>query len=143
MIDGIECAITAIITRDAEIKTVKASGRPFLSLGVTTGKEEKQQYLSVLAWRDTFTDLAPHLTRGTRIYIEGRLELRHWQGPDGAQQHGLSVSASVIQPLGLIGERKPKAPRAPRKANGAGKVDSQRPIGAGDGGRPFDDSLPF
>jgi single-stranded DNA-binding protein len=146
MIDGIECAIMGTITRDAEIKTVKASGRPFLSLGITTGKDEKQQYLSVMAWRETFTDLAPHLTKGVRVYIEGRLELRHWQGTDGPQ-HGLSVSASVIQPMGLIGERKPKAPRAAKKAagagraGGAGQVDSQRPIGAGEAGRPFDDSI--
>jgi single-stranded DNA-binding protein len=133
MIDGIECAIMAVITRDAEIKTVRATGRPFLSLGVTTGKDDKQQYLSVMAWRDTFTDLAPHLVKGVRVYVEGRLEQRVWDG-----EARLSISASVIQPLGLIGERKPKAPRAAKKANG--KVDSQRPI---ENNRPFDDALPF
>jgi single-stranded DNA-binding protein len=140
--EGIECAFFARLIRDAEKKTVRATGKEFLSMSVITGRDAKEQLLSVMAWRDTFTDLAPSLVKGLTVYVEGKLELRHWQGQDGPQ-HGLSVSASVIQPLGLIGERKPKAPRAPRKANGAGKVDSQRPIGAGDGGRPFDDSLPF
>jgi len=123
MIDGIEVAIMGTVTRDAEVKTVRATGRPFLSLGVTTGKDEKQQYLSVMAWRDTFTDLAGALVKGVRIYVEGRLELRHWQGPDGTPQHGLSVSASVIQPLGLIGAKKPKAPRKAKA-----KADPQAPI---------------
>lgn len=140
MIDGIECAFPGTLTQDAEVKTT-SSGRPFLKLSVVTGKDDKQQYLSVLAWRDTFTELAPSLVKGTRIYCEGRLELRHWNGTSG-----LSVSASKLEPLGLIGAKKPKAPRAGKKSagrpGGAGAVDSQRPIGAGDG-RPFDDALPF
>lgn len=131
MIDGIECAFPATVTRDAEIKTT-ASGRPFLKLGVSTGRDEKQQYVSVLAWRDTFTDLATALVKGTRLYVEGKLELRVWNG-----EASLSVSASVIQPLGLIGAKKPKAPR---KAGGKAKVDSQAPI---ETARPFDDALPF
>jgi len=130
MIDGIECAFPATLTQDAEVKNT-AAGRPFLKLSVTTGKEEKQQFVSVLAWRDTFTELAPSLTKGARIYVEGRLELRHWNGGSG-----LSVSASVIQPLGLIGAKKPKAPRKAGKA----KVDPQAPI---ENARPFDDALPF
>lgn len=131
MIDGIECAFPATVTRDAEIKTT-AAGRSFLKLGVSTGRDEKQQYVSVLAWRDTFTDLATALVKGTRLYIEGKLEMRVWNG-----EASLSVSASVIQPLGLIGARKPKAPR---KAGGKAKVDSQAPI---ETARPFDDALPF
>lgn len=130
MIDGIECAFPATLTKDAEVKET-SSGRAFLKLSVMTGKDEKAQHVSVLAWRDTFTEMAPHLTKGTRIYCEGKLEMRHWNGGSG-----LSVSASVIQPLGLIGEKKPKAPR---KA-GKGKVDPQAPI---ENARPFDDALPF
>lgn len=130
MIDGIECAFPATLTKDAEVKET-SSGRAFLKLSVTTGKDEKAQHVSVLAWRDTFTEMAPHLTSGARVYVEGRLELRHWNGGSG-----LSVSASVIQPLGLIGAKKPKAPRKAGKA----KVDPQAPI---ENARPFDDALPF
>lgn len=129
MIDGIECAFPATLTRDAEVKTT-AAGRPFLKLGVSTGKDEKQQYATVLAWRDTFTDLAPALVKGTRVYVEGRLELRQWEGTAS-----LSVSASVIQPLGLIGAKKPKAARGGKKA----KVDSQAPIMAAE--PAFNDSI--
>jgi single-stranded DNA-binding protein len=127
MIDGIECAFPATLTQDAEVKTTSA-GRPFLKLSVVTGKDEKQQYLSVLAWRDSFTELAPSLVKGARVYCEGRLELRHWNGGSG-----LSVSASLIQPLGLIGAKKPKAPRSGKK-----KADPQAPIEV-----PFSDPLPF
>lgn len=129
MIDGIECAFPATLTQDAEVKET-STGRPFLKLSVTTGKDDKQQFVSVLAWRDTFTEMAPHLVKGGRIYVEGKLELRHWNGGSG-----LSVSASVLQPLGLIGAKKPKAPR---KANGKAKVDPQAPIEV-----PFSDPLPF
>lgn len=133
MIDGIECAFPATLTSDAEVKTTSA-GRPFLKLSAVTGREEKQQYVSVLAWRDTFTELAPHLTKGTRIYCEGKLELRVWNG-----EAGLSVSASKLEPLGLIGAKKPKAPRAGKKA----KADPQRPLELNGGEKPFNDAIPF
>lgn len=130
MIDGIECAFPATLTKDAEVKET-SSGRAFLKLSVTTGRDEKAQHVSVLAWRDTFTEMAPHLTKGTRIYCEGKLEMRHWNG-----EASLSVSASKLEPLGLIGAKKPKAPRKAGKA----KVDPQAPI---ENTRPFDDALPF
>jgi len=117
MIDGIECAFPASLTSDAEVKTTSA-GRTFLKFSAVTGREEKQQYVSVLAWRDTFTDMAASLTKGTRLYIEGKLELSQWGG-----EAKLSVSASIIQPLGLIGAKKPKAPRKAKA-----KADPQAPI---------------
>lgn len=131
MIDGIECAFPATLTQDAEVKTTSA-GRPFLKLSVVTGKDEKQQYLSVLAWRDTFTDMAQSLVKGTRIYCEGKLELRHWNG-----ETSITVSASKLEPLGLIGAKKPKAPRAKKAANG--KADPQRPLEMGT--PAFNDSI--
>jgi hypothetical protein len=126
MIDGIECAFPATLTQDAEIKTTSA-GRPFLKLSVVTGKDEK---------RDTFTELAPNLVKGTRVYVEGRLELRHWNG-----ETSITVSASKLEPLGLIGARKPKATRAKKAGNG--KADPQRPLEMGAAGLPFDDKIPF
>jgi len=119
---GIECAFDARVTRDAEVRQTKA-GKPFVKFSaIAIVRNDKEQPLSVLAWRDTFCDLSPDLKAGVEVYIEGSLELSEWDG-----EVSLSVSASKVEPKGLIGRKKPKAAGSPRakKANG---VDSQRPI---------------
>ena len=136
---GIQCAFDARITRDAEIKTAR-SGRTFLKFSVVHTKGEgeklKQTWFSILAWRESIAELCPDLKAGVEVYIEGELEQTQWESPEGSRS-GLSVSASKVEPKGLIGRAKPKAPRKPR----GGKVDSQRPIETHE--RPFNDELPI
>ena len=78
-------------------------------------------------------DLAIQLVKGTQAYVEGKIKLRRWQDQAGNPCAGLSVSAAVIQPLGLIGERRPKKPKAERK----------KPAENINAPLPFNDSLPF
>lgn len=126
---GIECAFDARVIRDAEVRQTKA-GKPFVKFSaIAIVRNDKEQPVSVLAWRDTFCDLSPDLKAGVEVYVEGSLELSEWDG--GVF---LSVSASKVEPKGLIGRKKPKAPRAGKKA----KVDPQAPIDV-----PFSDPLPF
>jgi single-stranded DNA-binding protein len=64
------------------------------------------------------------LKNGAEVYVEGRVTMNTWEGKDGQQRAGLSVSAWQVTPLGQIGRRKPK-------------VQSR------DDGMPFDDPLRF
>lgn len=133
---GIACAFEGRITRAAELKTASASGRQFITLSVVTGEGDKEQWLSVSAWRESDADLVPHLTVGVEVYVEGKIEMRHWHGAEGPRS-GLAVSATLVQPLALIGRSKPKTPRAAK--GGKAKVDHQAPIET----KPFNDALPF
>ena len=51
------------------------------------------------------------MTKGARIYCEGRIEISEWSGQDGAQRHGLSCLSWHTR-LAQIGRHKPK--REPR-----------------------------
>jgi len=134
---GIACAFDARISKDAALKSTNA-GREFMTLSVIEGEGEDEQWISVSAWSDHLRDLAPCLKAGVEVYVQGKLKMTRWETAEGSR-HGLRVSADVIQPKALIGERKPKAPRGGKKA----KADPQRPLETGEAGRPFDDSLPF
>lgn len=139
---GIEVAFDARITRDAEIKTAR-TGRTFLKFSVVHSKGEgeklKETWLSVLAWRESIAELCPDLKAGVEVYIEGEIEQTQWESPEGSRT-GLSVSASKVEPKGLIGRKKPKAAPKPRgKPKGA--VDSQAPIKLH--ATPFNDELPI
>lgn len=128
---GIEVAFEGKLGRDAQLRT-SAAGREWLSLSVIVGEGDDEQWVSVASWSHTIAELAPTLIKGAQVYVEGKVKLRTWQGPDGMQA-GLSVSASLVQPLALIGNRKPKKTRT---TSAAKRTDPNAPI-------PFNDALPF
>jgi len=136
-----KCAFRGILTRDAEIKTFAKTGREFLKLSVTEGEGERAQFVSVMGWRETFTELAPRLRKGIEVLVKGRLELRHWQSQEGPQ-HGLSCSADVIEIADVLLDEVRRTPKTPRKA-GRAKADPQRPLEMDGADKPFDDALPF
>lgn len=138
---GIACAFEGRLGKDAQLKTTQA-GRAFMVMSVIVGEDEEAQWINVSAWNDHLIDLADHLKSGVAVYVEGKLKMRHWDSAEGPRS-GLQVSASLVQPLALIGRSKPKAPRAGKK-NGKADADPQKPLEFADGidARRGDD-LPF
>jgi single-strand DNA-binding protein len=126
---GIACAFEGRLGRDAQLKTTGA-GRPFLVFSVIVGEDADETWLNVSAWSDHLTELAPSLLKGVEVYVEGRMKQRHWES-EGGTKSGWQVSASLVQPLALIGRSKPKAPA--RAKAGKAKDDAQRPIQFADG----------
>lgn len=131
---GIAVAFEGRLAHDARIKHTK-TGRQFLQFGVINGEGEDWTWLSVVAWSDGLIDIVGYLKAGVEVYVEGKLKSRLGQGKDGPQVN-LSVSASKVEPLGLIAKARPKVPRAAPKR--AAKVDSQAPITID---APFNDSI--
>jgi single-stranded DNA-binding protein len=126
---GIECALVGRLNHDAELRQSKA-GRDWLWLSVEVEGTDGSEYLTVGSWSHSIADLAPMLKAGGEVYIEGKLKLRRWDAADGTRSAMLNVQASVVQPLGLIGEKKPKRTRAPKAAK------QERPV-------PITNALPF
>lgn len=137
---GIQVAFEARLGRDAEMKTARHSGRQFMVMSVIEGDGDDVQWLNVTAWSESLADIVSHLTKGTEVYIEGKIKLRSWEDQDGNARSGLSVSANLVQPLALIGRSRPKKPRAKLTQ----KIDPQAPIEFNDGTSQTEgDALPF
>jgi len=133
---GIECAFAGRLGRNAELRTSSA-GREWLSLSVIVGEGDDEQWVQVASWSTTIAELAPMLVQGAQVYCEGKLKLRTWGDSYGATRAGLSVSASLIQPLALIGQRKPKRPRAEKAAKPRQPhTPAHQPL-------PFDDDISY
>jgi single-strand DNA-binding protein len=132
----IETAFAGHLSRDPERRTAQSSGREFAVFGVCCGDAPNIQWVDVACFGPA-VDAAMTLVKGDMAYIEGKLSLRTWQNQDGTSRQQLSVVASVVQPLGKIGERKPKATRkttAARMRSKSAVVNA--PLG-------FDDQLPI
>ena len=106
----IDCAFLGALVADAERKISK-NGKPYLRFRVAVGGGDDVQFVSVMLFGDCVDELGD-LTKGTRIYVEGRLKLDRWSGQDGAERYGLGVMSAYAR-IAQIGDRKPKRDSVP------------------------------
>jgi len=107
-----------------------------MSVAVDTGKaDEPPQWVSVIVFGEK-AEAAGALLKGSRVYIEGRLTLSTFERQNGTTDTTLKVAASLVQPLGQIGHRKPRQPK-----KSAATSDWQRPLDRAPAG--MDQEIPF
>ncbi len=84
------------LTRDPEVRTTP-NGRSVASLSVATNrvwmnqntgtKEEKVEFHNCVLWGKLAEIAGQYLSKGRRVYVEGRLETRNWTGQDGNKRY--------------------------------------------------------
>ncbi|HQP92243.1 MAG TPA: single-stranded DNA-binding protein, partial [Candidatus Omnitrophota bacterium] len=64
--------------------------------------EAKQEvcYLTVVAWDKQAEVCNQYLRKGSPLFVEGRLQSRSWDGPDGKKRNVMEVRAEKVQFLG-------------------------------------------
>lgn len=89
------------VTRDVEAKTTPG-GQNVSTFSVATNliwtdangeKQKKVEYHNVVAWRKLGTICAQYLKKGSKVYIEGRLQTREWEGKDGTKRYRTEIVA--------------------------------------------------
>ena len=69
-------------------------------------RREETEWFSVVAWRKLAEQCSQFLQKGRRVYVEGRLQTRSWDGPDGQKRYRTEVVAEKV----LFLDRGPGAP---------------------------------
>lgn len=89
------------LTRDPETRTTP-SGQTVTSFAVATNlvwtdasgeKQKKVEYHNIVAWRKLADICAQYLKKGNKVYVEGRLQTREWEGQDGAKRQRTEIVA--------------------------------------------------
>ena len=90
------------LTRDPELRNIP-SGASVCQLGLATNyvynnqqtgqKVEQVEYHNVVLWRKLGEIAAQYLKKGQRVYIEGRLQTRSWDGQDGKKNYKTEIVA--------------------------------------------------
>ncbi|MFV9503533.1 MAG: single-stranded DNA-binding protein [Oscillochloridaceae bacterium umkhey_bin13] len=119
-----------------------ASNRTWKDRDGTT--HEDTEWFRVVAWDKLGEICNQYLTKGTRVYIEGRLQTRKWTDRDNVERYTTEVVAQDMIILSARGERGPvpdhepneyeepveapvrRAP-APPPANGGGRAPAADP----------------
>jgi single-strand DNA-binding protein len=115
-----------------------AAGRAFTSFSVACGRtyttaegerKEETEWFRVTAWNKLAEICSQYLHKGSKVFVEGRLSSRTWEGQDGQKRFSLEVTADEMQ---ILDSR-------PRDGAGAGVSSNGYPID-----EPADlDSIPF
>lgn len=93
------------LTRDPEIKALP-SGTQVANIGIATNrfwvdrngqKQKEAEFHNIVAFGKTAEIVKQYLTKGSSVFIEGRLKTRDWQGQDGVKRYKTEVVAERLQ----------------------------------------------
>lgn len=94
--------------RDPEMRYTP-SGRPVTTFSVATSrtwntaegeKRVETEWFNIVAWSSLAEICKQYLTKGQQVYIEGRLQTRHWDDTEGNKHTSVEVVASEMIMLG-------------------------------------------
>jgi len=80
-------------------------GNPVTSFSVATNRrytdsngetKEETEWFRVIAWRKLAESCNQFVTKGKRVYVEGRLRTRNWEGQDGQKRVSVEVVANRV-----------------------------------------------
>lgn len=106
------------VTRDPELKSTP-SGQNVVSFGVATNlvwtdqsgqQQKKTEFHNIIAWRKLAEICAKYLHRGSKVYLEGRLQTTDWTGNDGVKRYRTEIVAENMIMLDSKGAAPGSAP---------------------------------
>lgn len=112
------------LTRDPEMRYTP-QGTAVCTFGVATNrqwttesgeKKEDAEFHNIVAWNKLAEICAQLLKKGRKVFVEGRLSTRSWQGQDGTQKQRTEVVISDM----VILDKKTDEP--------AGEIDIPEPV---------------
>lgn len=87
------------LTRDPEMKQIPG-GQVVTSFGLATNftwndqsgeKQSKAEFHNIVAWRKLAEICGQYLRKGSKVFVEGRLQTRDWEGEDGVKRYRTEV----------------------------------------------------
>lgn len=96
------------LTRDPELRYTPG-GTAVANLGIAVNRRFKDSsgelkeevcFLTVTVWDKQAEACCQHLTKGRPVFVEGVLQSRFWETPDGQKRSAIDVRAERVQFLG-------------------------------------------
>jgi single-strand DNA-binding protein len=102
-------------------------------------KETRTEWHRVVTWARLAEICNEYLKKGKQVYIEGRLQTRSWEDPNGVKKYTTEVVANNMVMLGRAGD----APMDVPGDQDFGPDEAAAPTPTGGGASADDDDLPF
>lgn len=138
-----KCLFIGNLTADPEIRTMP-NGEQVANFTIALNEKykakdgnivENVEYVRIVLYRRLAEIAGQYLTKGSKVYIEGRLKTRKWQDSNGQDRYTTEIQGDNLQ---MLGGRQDEPKQA--KANKA-KPDPLSAIA--EQGDDFSDGIPF
>jgi len=119
------------LTRDPETRTTN-SGQTVCTFGIATNsywkdaagqKQERSEFHNIVAWGKLAEICQQFLGKGRKVYVEGRLQTREWDGQDGQKRNRTEIVAENMIMLD-------RSPQGGGQSSGASWSQNQAPEAA-------------
>ena len=133
------------LVRDPEVRNTP-SGQSVASFSVATNliwtdqsgqRQEKVEFHNVVAWRRLADICGQYLRKGSKVYIEGRLQTRDWAGQDGVKRYRTEIVVENMIMLDRAGSAQATSPSMPSEqpsmpSEPVINIDESSNMGSGD-----------
>lgn len=123
------------VTRPPEVRV--AGTQKVATFGVATNsswmdkatnqRKEKAEFHNIVAWGKLAEICEQYLRKGTKVYIEGRMQTRDWEGEDGVKRYRTEIVADNMIMLGGKSDAG-SAPAAEVSSESSGEEREQRSV---------------
>jgi len=92
------------LTRDPELRNTP-NGKAVASMSIATNrfwtdaqgqKQKEAEFHNIVMWSKLAEIASQYLHRGSKVYVEGRLQTREWTGQDGIKRYRTEVIADNL-----------------------------------------------
>ncbi|EKD63953.1 MAG: hypothetical protein ACD_51C00134G0002 [uncultured bacterium] len=92
------------LTRDPELRTIP-SGTAVCGFAVATNavwtdasgqKQERAEFHNIVCWSRMAEIAGQYLKKGSKVYVDGRLQTRDWTGDDGVKRYRTEIVAENL-----------------------------------------------
>lgn len=92
--------------KDPELRYT-ASQKAVCSFSLATserrGGKDETTWHNIVCWEKTAENVAKHLAKGSQALVEGRIQIREYDGKDGSKQRAFEIVASSVTFVGSKG----------------------------------------
>lgn len=101
------------LTRDPELKETQ-SGISVCNFGIAVKRryakdgEQETDFFNCKAWRGLADNIAQYCTKGKKVAVSGHIEMRQYEGNDGAKKTAAEVVVEEVEFLSQKANDEPK-----------------------------------
>lgn len=138
-----KCLFIGNLTADPEIRTMP-NGEQVANFSIALNEKykakdgnivENVEYVRIVLYRRLAEIAGQYLTKGSQVYIEGRLKTRKWQDSNGQDRYTTEIQGDNLQMLGGRQDEPKQAKPSKAKPYPSSAMAEQ--------GDSFDDGIPF
>lgn len=128
------------LAKDPDVK-VTTSGKTVCTFTLAvdrpfSGKDGKREadFINIQTWNKTAELIGNYVSKGQRLLVDGRLQIRSYDGKDGQKHYATEVVADRVEFI----ERKEKDAHTPNSGAGSGFESMGQDVTS-----QFDEEIPF